>query len=101
MIHGKKVIYFTGKKKVKFGYRVLIGMALGAIVGLTLGQTTTDINGVETSIAATIRPVGQLYIRLLQMIVIPLVLTAIIKSFTSIESTGKVGKIAVRSFSGY
>jgi len=92
------LIYFTGKKKVKFGYRVLIGMVLGAIVGLTLGQTTTDINGVETSIAATIRPVGQLYIRLLQMIVIPLVLTAIIKSFTSIESTGKVGKIAVRSF---
>src|SRR5690554_1706395 len=92
------LIFWTGKKKLKFSLRVLIGMTLGIIVGLTLGQTTTDINGVETTIIATIRPVGQLYLRLIQMVVIPLVLTAVIKSFTSLETTDKLKSIGARTF---
>ena len=72
-------------------------MTLGLIVGLTLGQTTTTIDGNETTIIATIRPIGQLYLRLIQMVVIPLVFTAIIKSFTSLESTDKLKSIGARS----
>src|SRR5690554_2383262 len=83
-------IFYTGKLKFKFSIRVIIGMTLGLIVGLTLGQTTTTIDGNETTIIATIRPIGQLYLRLIQMVVIPLVFTAIIKSFTSLESTDKL-----------
>ena len=92
------LIFYTGKRKLKFSYRVIIGMTLGIVVGLTLGQTTTDINGVETTIIATIRPVGQLYLRLIQMVVIPLVLTAVIKSFTSLETTDKLKSIGARTF---
>src|SRR5690554_1620293 len=71
------LIYFTGKKKFKFSLRVIIGMTLGILVGLTLGQTTTTINGSEQTIIATIVPVGRLYLNLIQMVVMPLVLTAI------------------------
>lgn len=73
-------------------------MTLGIVVGLTLGQTTTDINGVETTIIETIRPVGQLYLRLIQMVVVPLVLTAVIKSFTSLETTDKLKSIGIKTF---
>ena len=91
------LIFYTGKLKFKFSIRVIIGMTLGLIVGLTLGQTTTTIDGNETTIIATIRPIGQLYLRLIQMVVIPLVFTAIIKSFTSLESTDKLKSIGARS----
>lgn len=93
------LIFYTGKKKLNFSLRVVIGMTLGVIVGLTLGQTTTTINGVaDTTIIATIRPVGQLYLRLIQMVVVPLVLTAVIKSFTSLETTDKLKSIGVKTF---
>lgn len=92
------LIYFTGKKKFKFSLRVIIGMTLGILVGLTLGQTTTTINGSEQSIIATIVPVGRLYLNLIQMVVMPLVLTAIIKSFTSLESTDRLKSIGAKTF---
>lgn len=31
------LIFFMGKKKVKFSLRILTGLLLGALVGLTLG----------------------------------------------------------------
>src|SRR5690554_4414508 len=92
------LIFWTGKKKLNFSLIVVIGMTLGIVVGLTLGQTTTDINGVETTIIETIRPVGQLYLRLIQMVVVPLVLTAVIKSFTSLETTDKLKSIGIKTF---
>lgn len=91
------LIYYTGKKKLKFGLRVIIGMTLGIIVGLTLGTTKTMINGSETTIIATIRPIGQVYLKLIQMVVVPLVLTSVIKSFTSLESTDKLKTIGLKT----
>lgn len=92
------LIFFTGKKKIKFSLRVIIGMTLGILVGFLFGPTTTTINGQETTIVATIRPIGQLYLRLIQMVVVPLVLTAVIKSFTSLETMQKLKKIGLKSF---
>ena len=91
------LIYYTGKKKLKFGLRVIIGMTLGIVVGLTLGTTKTMINGSETTIIATIRPIGQVYLKLIQMVVVPLVLTSVIKSFTSLESTDKLKTIGLKT----
>lgn len=92
------LIFFTGKKKLKFSLRVIIGMTLGILIGFLFGPTTTTINGQETTIVATIRPIGQLYLRLIQMVVVPLVLTAVIKSFTSLETMQKLKSIGIKSF---
>lgn len=54
------ILFYTGKKKLKFSLRVIIGMTLGIIVGLTLGQTETIVNGESATIVTTIRPIGQL-----------------------------------------
>src|SRR5690606_6962305 len=91
------LLLFTGKKNVKFSYRVLIGMTLGLAVGLIFGGFTTDVNGSETTIVATIRPIGQLYLKLIQMVVIPLVLTAVIKSFTSLDNPDTLKRIGVKT----
>ena len=91
------LIFYTGKKKIKFSLRVIIAMTLGIIVGLTLGRTNTNINNESATIISTIRPIGQLYLRLIQMVVIPLVLTSVIKSFTSLESTNKLKTIGIKT----
>lgn len=52
------LIFYTGKKKIKFSLRVIIAMTLGIIVGLTLGRTNTNINNESATIISTIRPIG-------------------------------------------
>ncbi|MBN3490076.1 dicarboxylate/amino acid:cation symporter [Acholeplasma equirhinis] len=91
------LIFLTGKLKWKFSFKVLLAMGLGLIVGFLFGGTKTIIDGKEASIIATIRPIGQLYTRLIQMIVVPLVLTAVIKSFTSLETTDKLKTIGLKT----
>ncbi|HLT00226.1 MAG TPA: dicarboxylate/amino acid:cation symporter [Acholeplasma sp.] len=90
-------LMFLGKKKLKFGLRVLLGMTLGLAVGFIFGPISTTINNAPGSVVATIRPIGQLYLKLIQMVVVPLVFTAVIKSFTSLESTSALKRIGVKS----
>ncbi|VEU82404.1 dicarboxylate/amino acid:cation symporter [Acholeplasma hippikon] len=91
------LLMFLSKKKVKFGFKVLTGMALGVLVGLIFGSTKTIVDSKEITIVETIRPIGQLYLKLIQMIVIPLVLTSVIKSFTSINDMTKLKRIGFKS----
>lgn len=94
------LLYFLAKKKVKYSYRILIGLGTGLLVGLLLGQTKTIVNGNETTITATIRPIGTLYLRLITMVVMPLVFTSIVKSFTTLEDTNKLKKLGVKTLFG-
>lgn len=91
------LLYLLSKKRVKFSFRVLIALGLGLFAGLTIGNTETLVNGSPAPITQTIRPIGTLYVRLISLIVMPLVFTAIIKSFTSLEDTNKLKKIGLKT----
>ena len=80
------LLYWMAKKKVKFSYRVLVAMGLGLSIGLLLGD-----------VAVTIRPIGQLYVRLIMMLVVPLVFASIIRSFTQLEDTHKLKSIGLKA----
>ncbi len=70
------LLHILSKRKVKFSYRVLVALGLGLATGLLLGDVST-----------TIRPIGQLYVRLISMIVMPLVFFSILRSFTSLGTS--------------
>ncbi|MDF2884092.1 MAG: dicarboxylate/amino acid:cation symporter [Clostridiaceae bacterium] len=79
-------LYFLKTKKVSFGNRVFIGMILGIGLGAFFGKS-----------AAVISIVGDTYIGLIKMIVIPLIITTIISSVTSIEDTNKLKSIGLKT----
>lgn len=79
-------LYFLGRKKVSFGNRVLIGMILGVAVGAAFAKTTLIIE-----------PLGQIYINLIKMLVIPLVTSAIISSITNLEGPDKIKSIGAKT----
>ena len=79
-------IYYLGKKKVNFSIRVLTAMALGIIVGL-----------VFTAHASHLRVFGQVYTRLISLLVVPLVFVSIIRSFTNIESMSTLKKVGLKT----
>lgn len=80
------VLWKLSKHRVSFSKRVLFALLMGLILGSIFQQDATII-----------RPVGQLYVRLIMMVVIPLVFTSIIKSFTDLRDINKVKTIGLRS----
>ncbi len=77
----------ASKKKLSLAWQMLIGMALGVVVGAL----------VDSSFAQTyLQPLGTLFIRLIRMVVVPLVLATLIAGTAAISDTAKLGRVAVR-----
>lgn len=77
------------KKKAKIGlaWQMVIGMVLGVIVGALV---TKDF-------AATwLQPLGDLFIRLIRMVVVPLVLATLIAGAAGISDLSKLGRVAIK-----
>lgn len=81
--------------------RILLGLVVGMVAGLvlnwTIGGTSNSINWVVRNIT---EPVGQLFLRLLLMIVIPLVFSSLIVAIAGIGDIRKLGRVGFKSF-GY
>src|SRR5687768_678983 len=74
--------------------KILIGLALGAIAGivanLTLGGTHEAVVWVNKYLAG---PIGQIFLRLLFMIVMPLVFASIALGVAGLGDLRKVGRV--------
>lgn len=81
------------KKHVKFPKRVFLALGLGIILGLILHLIYGADSNVTTQTTEWISIVGNGYISLLQMIVIPLVFVSIVAAFTKIEIGEKFAKV--------
>ncbi len=84
-------LYFLGKKRVGFGNRVLLALALGLIAGIFFNTYKLSAISVST--------IGTIYVNLVKMLVIPLVVVLVINSITSISSLGHLRKIGVKTIS--
>ncbi|KAF1707782.1 dicarboxylate/amino acid:cation symporter [Pseudoxanthomonas sacheonensis] len=74
--------------------RVMLGLALGAIIGLTLAWSDTVL---ATKVAALVQPIGKLWLNALQMTVVPLVLALVIIGVTTASDTASSGRTARRA----
>jgi len=78
--------------------RILIGLILGAIVGLMMGS---NLAGAELArVLNIIRPFGDLFIRLLWMIMVPVIFSTLVVGAASI-SPAKLGKVGGTIFLVY
>lgn len=88
------LLVYMQKKHISFAKRVLTGLGLGIVFGFIFqwiyGAGNADLN---TSIQ-WFNIVGNGYVKLLQMIVMPLVFISILSAFTKMKLTTNVGKIS-------
>lgn len=77
----------SSKMKLGLAWQMLIGLVLGIIIGAL----------VDTDFAKTwFQPLGDLFIRLIRMVVVPLVVATIIAGAAGISDTSKLGRVAVK-----
>jgi DAACS family dicarboxylate/amino acid:cation (Na+ or H+) symporter len=87
------------KRGIPLHTRILIGLVAGALVGGTLNS----ILGADSERLAFIadqitNPIGQLFLRLLLLLVIPLVFSSLVVGVAGLGDLRRVGRIGVKSF---
>ncbi|QGQ47750.1 cation:dicarboxylate symporter family transporter [Metabacillus sediminilitoris] len=72
-------------KRIGLAWQILIGLILGIIVGAIFYG--------NPQVAAYLQPIGDIFLRLIKMIVIPIVISSIIVGIASVGDTKKLGRL--------
>ena len=75
---------------LKRNWHIFAGLVLGVIAGIWLHKDPNPI------VMTTFTFVGQVFIRLIQMVVIPLVISAIVIGITSVSDSKQIGKLGTK-----
>lgn len=75
---------------MKLWLKILIALVLGVITGIILGPN-----------AEFLKPVGSIFLNLINMIIVPLVLSSIIVCITSIHDPKKLGRVGLKTLGMY
>ena len=76
--------------EIKLWKRVIGGLVLGIVAGLLLGEQSVIL-----------KPIGDLFINAIRMLVVPLIFTTLVAGVTSIGSAAKLGSIGVKAIGLY
>jgi DAACS family dicarboxylate/amino acid:cation (Na+ or H+) symporter len=82
-------------KKSPLHTKILLGMIVGIIAGLIIKQIGLDPETLDT-IIKWVEPIGQIFLRMVFMTVIPLVFAALVLGIAEIGDLKRVGKIGMR-----
>lgn len=75
---------------MKLWQQVLIGLILGIIAGIVLGEK-----------AAGLKIFGTIFINLIKMVIVPLIFFALLSGITSMHGQGNFTRVGIKGFSAY
>ncbi|MFC4803167.1 L-cystine transporter [Neobacillus sp. GCM10023253] len=87
-------LFMMQKKHVSFSKRVFTGLGLGLVFGFIIHLIYGGTHEVTTQSINWFNIVGGGYVKLLQMVVMPLVFISIVGAFTKLKLTKNIGKIS-------
>lgn len=92
-------IYLFSQKSKNLSRRVLLGLILGSVFGLALQFLFAEQPQVIKDVLNWVAVVGQGYVGLLKMLIMPLVLVFMIAAVVKLENQGSLAKISFISIS--
>ena len=84
-------------KKINLHWQIILCMILGTFAGIIFNK----IGFAENTIYTIILLLGDIFIRLLKMIIVPLIFTSIIIGVSSIKDRSKIGRLGFKTFLYY
>ncbi|SAO38082.1 Sodium:dicarboxylate symporter family protein [Staphylococcus aureus] len=88
------ILHMMARKHISFAKRVFTALGIGIVFGVLLHLAYGTHSNVITSTSDWFNIVGQGYVALLQMIVMPLIFISIVAAFTKIQIGEKFAKIS-------
>ena len=80
---------------------ILIGMTLGAIVGIIINVVGPDTKGLSLFVEDIFPLIGSIFVRSLQLLVVPLVLLSLICGTSALDDVRRLGRIGVKTVGFY
>src|SRR3990167_1084890 len=80
--------------------RVLMGLVLGAVLGLVLRQTL-GTDAAAANVNALAKPIGDAFISLIKMLVVPLIFTTLVSGVLAMGDPKKLGSLGGRALAMY
>ena len=84
-------------KKISLHWQIIICMLLGTLSGYIFNNVGFENNGLYSIILL----LGDIFIRLLKMVIVPLIFTSIIIGVSSIKDRSKIGRLGFKTFLYY
>ncbi len=94
----------SDSKKMSLTTKVLLGMALGIILGLIFNLTGMNAKGTFVNqfvVNGAFHIVGKMFVNMLKMLVVPLVFFSLICGVTGIGDIRMLGRVGTKSFALY
>jgi Na+/H+-dicarboxylate symporter len=85
--------------KLKLHWKILIAMILGVIIGFIYHEIYHG--NPDGTIYNIIIALGEIFIRLLRMVIVPLIFTSIVSGVASVGSGKGIGRLGLKTFSYY
>jgi dicarboxylate/amino acid:cation (Na+ or H+) symporter, DAACS family len=77
--------------------KMLLGLVLGAVLGLTARWLFGDAPTLETVITQVAYPMGQVFLRLIFMVVVPLVFSSLVLGVLEIGDVKQLGRVGLKA----
>lgn len=88
----------VGKKAIPLHTKILLGLVLGAAAGGTANALLGEDNGAMNAVVNHVAdPLGQLFLRLLLLLVVPLVFSSLALGIAGLGDLRRIGRIGVKS----
>ncbi|AIJ30074.1 L-cystine transporter [Borreliella valaisiana] len=89
------IVYLCKRKNVSFTKRVFISLGIGIAFGTTIQYFHGTNSSITNETINWINILGEGYVRLLKMVIIPLIITSIISAIIKLTDSQDVGKMSL------
>ncbi|MBT4414015.1 MAG: dicarboxylate/amino acid:cation symporter [Polaribacter sp.] len=84
-------------KKLALHWKILIGMVIGILFGLAM----TSVDGGATFVSNWINPFGNIFVKLLKLIAVPLIIASLVKGISDLKDISKFKNIGLKTIGIY
>jgi DAACS family dicarboxylate/amino acid:cation (Na+ or H+) symporter len=85
-----------GKTTLALHHKIFLGMLLGIAGGVAIKYIGAD-EAFISNVTAVVKPIGDIFLRMIFMMVIPLIVTALILGISDLGDLKKIGRIGLRT----
>ncbi|KGL60914.1 Na+/H+-dicarboxylate symporter [Polaribacter sp. Hel1_33_78] len=84
-------------RKLALHWKILIGMVIGILFGLAM----TSVDGGATFVSNWINPFGNIFVKLLKLIAVPLIIASLVKGISDLKDISKFKNIGLKTIGIY
>ncbi|HET9480622.1 MAG TPA: cation:dicarboxylase symporter family transporter, partial [Candidatus Polarisedimenticolia bacterium] len=85
------------RRRMALHTKILIGLVIGAVAGVASNIYAREAPALEWIVDNVAQPVGQIFLRLLFMVVVPLVFASVTMGVASLGDLRRIGRIGVKT----